>query len=84
KLRGSYMPDKYGDVVIPMVIAIISMWIFRIGAAYLLSVYWNMGLMGIWVAMIIDWIFRAICYTIRYLRGDWSKECFDKKQTHII
>lgn len=62
-----------GDVILPMVIAIISMWVFRIAAAYILTVQFGMGLMGVWVAMTIDWAFRAICYTIRYWKGTWLK-----------
>lgn len=71
------MPNTFraaGDVVVPMVIAIVSMWVFRIGAAYILSKYFHMGLMGVWVAMTIDWTFRAVCYMIRYIRGGWSKK----------
>lgn len=60
-----------GDVVYPMVVSVISMWVFRIGAAYILSNYFHMGLMGVWIAMTIDWIFRTICYFIRYLNGKW-------------
>lgn len=60
-----------GDVMIPMVIAIASMWIFRIGTAYILTGYFGMGLMGVWIAMTIDWTFRAICYTYRYQTGRW-------------
>ncbi len=61
-----------GDVVYPMVVAIISMWIFRIGAAYLLSGLFTYGLMGVWIAMTVDWIFRGTCYLIRYKRGKWQ------------
>ncbi|MDD3206743.1 MAG: MATE family efflux transporter [Lachnospiraceae bacterium] len=63
-----------GDVILPMVIAIASMWIFRIAAAYILTVQLGMGLMGVWIAMTIDWAFRAICYTIRYRGNSWLKK----------
>jgi len=63
-----------GDVIVPMVIAIASMWIFRIIAAYILTVQFGMGLMGVWVAMTIDWAFRGICYTVRYRKGTWLKK----------
>lgn len=63
-----------GDVIQPMIIAIASMWVFRIGTAYLFTVQLGMGLMGVWVAMTIDWTFRAICYTVRYKKGTWLKK----------
>ncbi len=62
-----------GDVIWTMVIAIFSMWIFRIGTAYLLSSWLSWGLFGVWVAMTIDWIFRAICYVLRYRGNKWEQ-----------
>lgn len=61
-----------GDVVWTMLIAIGSMWIFRIGFAYLFSTYFHLGLMGVWIAMTIDWAFRALCYGIRYHGKRWE------------
>lgn len=63
-----------GDVVYPMTIAIISMWVFRIGAAYIFSNYFHMGLMGVWIAMTVDWLFRAVCFAFRYRNGKWLKK----------
>ena len=61
------------DVKFPMILAIISMWIFRIGFSWILGVKLEMGILGIWVAMTIDWLFRAICFTVRYVSGKWEK-----------
>ncbi len=62
-----------GDVVWTMVIAIGSMWIFRIGFAYLFSYYFSGGLLGVWIAMTIDWGFRGLCYGIRYHGHKWER-----------
>ncbi len=62
-----------GDVMWTMAIAIISMWFFRIGTAYFFSNVFHLGLIGIWIAMTIDWMFRGICYEIRYRGGKWEK-----------
>ena len=61
-----------GDVVWTMIIAIASMWIFRIGCAYLIARYTNLGLLGVWMAMTVDWLFRAICYEVRYHGHKWE------------
>lgn len=61
-----------GDVVWTMIIAIASMWIFRIGCAYLITGYTNLGLLGVWIAMTVDWLFRAICYEVRYHGHKWE------------
>lgn len=66
-----------GDVVQPMVIATVSMWVFRVVAAYIFTYVFHFGLLGIWVAMIIDWGFRALCYSIRYRGRKW--EMFGQK-----
>ena len=61
-----------GDVVWTMLIAIISMWSFRIGFAYFFSKNFDGGLMGVWIAMTIDWAFRALCYWLRYRGHKWE------------
>lgn len=61
------------DVMFAMVVAIASMWIFRIALAYVFSYYFHLGLLGIWIAMTVDWAFRAACYMIRYWSGAWKK-----------
>ena len=60
------------DVKYTMILAIVSMWTFRIGFSYILGSYLKWGVFGIWVAMTIDWLFRSICFTIRYLGGKWK------------
>lgn len=61
-----------GDVVWTMIIAIGSMWIFRIGFAYFLSNQFHGGLLGVWIAMTIDWAFRGFCYLLRYHGHKWE------------
>lgn len=62
-----------GDVIWTMFVAIGSMWVFRIGAAYVFEKYLGMGLMGVWIAMTIDWAFRAACYELRYHGHRWER-----------
>lgn len=62
------------DVQYSMFISIISMWIFRIAFSYVLGKYFGLGVFGVWIAMTIDWLFRAICFFIRYARGKWKTQ----------
>lgn len=64
-----------GDAKVCMAISIFSMWVFRIGFSYILGAHFEMGVFGVWVAMIIDWIFRCICMTARYMSGKWKNKC---------
>jgi len=71
------------DVMFTMVVAIFSMWVFRVAMAYVLaletvSVFglftlpgMGLGLMGVWYAMTIDWIFRVALFLWRLVSGRW-------------
>ena len=60
------------DVKFTMIASIASMWIFRIVTSYILGKYMEMGAIGVWIGMILDWIFRIICFTCRYHSGKWK------------
>ena len=62
-----------GDVMWTMGISIVSMWVFRIGTAYFFSNVFHLGLIGIWIAMTIDWMFRGVCYWLRFRSGKWER-----------
>ena len=64
------------DVKITMVLSIISMWVFRFGFSYLLTMVFHMGIFGVWVAMTIDWLVRGIFFVCRYKSGRWQKIIF--------
>ena len=61
-----------GDVRFAMIVSIASMWIFRIGAAYLFAYGLRMGAVGVWVAMAVDWLFRAVVFGLRWFGGKWK------------
>jgi Na+-driven multidrug efflux pump len=71
-----YMLRACNDVRFPMVASILSMCVFRIGFSLILGVHFGMGAIGVWIAMVIDWVFRCICFGIRYFRGTWKKQAF--------
>lgn len=60
-----------GDVKYTMIVSILSMWICRIIASYILVFYLKFGLMGVWIGMFIDWYARGILYGLRYLSNKW-------------
>lgn len=60
------------DVHFPMIIAAVSMWVFRVGLSVVLGKYVGMGTLGVWLAMYCDWIFRAIVFTVHYIKGKWQ------------
>ena len=60
------------DVKYPMVVSILSMWIWRVGFSYILGIYFHMGVLGVWVAMLSDWLCRSICFGLRFRPGVWK------------
>lgn len=53
------------DAKFTMVISMTSMWVWRIGFSIILVKVFNMGVLGVWIAMTIDWLFRSICFVTR-------------------
>ena len=60
-----------GDTRYTMMTAFIGMWIFRIGLGYILGIVLNMGILGIWIAMYIDWLVRGTMYSLRLKGNRW-------------
>jgi putative MATE family efflux protein len=65
-LRGA------GDTVWPLIIAGIGMWPIRLGIAWMLVTQLNMGLLGAWIAMVVDLYVRGIITFIRFKSGRWK------------
>ncbi|NLG03008.1 MAG: MATE family efflux transporter [Clostridia bacterium] len=62
------------DVKFTMTLSIFSMWVFRIGFSYLFVKVLDLNIVGVWIAMIIDWLFRAIVFVIRFVKGTWKEK----------
>ena len=60
------------DVKFTMVVSIFSMAVWRLGFSYLLCVRMGWGAVGVWIAMIIDWICRVTCFVLRFSSGAWK------------
>lgn len=62
-----------GDVTYSMYVGIGSMIVFRLGAAFLFGIVFNMGIIGVWIAMGSDWLCRSVCFVIRFIKGKWKE-----------
>lgn len=61
------------DVRYAMVVSVASMWITRIGLGVILAKYFNLGMYGVWIAMIADWYVRSIFFIGRYKGHKWEE-----------
>ena len=57
----------------PMLCSIASMVLIRLALGYVLAVHFGMGAIGIWIAMVGDWMCRAVCFFTRLVSGKWLK-----------
>lgn len=60
------------DVKFCMIISTASMWIFRVAGSYVLGRYCGLGVIGVWLAMQIDWVVRLLFFVKRYLGTKWQ------------
>jgi Na+-driven multidrug efflux pump len=44
------------------------MWVWRIAFSYVLAIVFDLGVLGVWIAMTIDWLFRSIFFVTRLMK----------------
>lgn len=58
----------------PMYLTTIGMWGIRTGAVYLLAIQLEMGIAGVWVAIGLDIVFKAIVLWIQFSKDRWIRK----------
>ena len=66
------------DARFTMLTSILSMGIWRLAFSYILCVQMGMGAVGVWIAMVVDWVCRVTCFVVRFVSGAWKKKCVAK------
>ncbi len=61
-----------GDVRFSAGVSAASMWAFRVGLCLLLCRGFGVGLYGVWIAWLVDWLCRAVVYILRFRGGRWT------------
>lgn len=62
------------DVKYTMYVSLISMWTCRIALSYFFVYVMQVGVIGIWISMCIDWLVRGIFFVIRFRGDKWTKK----------
>ena len=44
------------------------------GFCYLAVLCFGGGLLSIWMGMYLDWVFRSLCFYLRFRRGSWLEQ----------
>ncbi len=62
------------DVKFTLYVGVGSMVVFRVMTSWVLCVQLGMGAIGVWIAMIIDWLCRISFFLTRMLSGKWQSK----------
>ena len=60
-----------GDIRIPVFVGIFGMWVFAVSLSYYFGIVLGWGLVGVWIAMAIDEIIRAMIFVWRWQSNKW-------------
>lgn len=55
----------------PMYLTTVGMWVIRTGAVYLLAIQLEMGIAGVWIAIGLDIVFKAIVLWFQFSKDRW-------------
>ncbi len=72
-----------GDVKFPVFIGIISMWGISVPTAYILGIKLGYGLVGIFIAFILDEWLRGILMLLRWRSRVWEKKSFIRSKEQV-
>ena len=65
-LRGA------GDTRSTMVIALVALWAVRLPAVLVLTLGFGLGLMGVWLGLVADYLARSLLSYIRFASSKWQ------------
>ncbi|MDQ0091438.1 putative MATE family efflux protein [Paenibacillus anaericanus] len=62
-----------GDSKFTSMSSLLSMWLFRVILGYILGITLNLGIMGVWVAMVSEWSIRGFVFAWRFKGDKWYR-----------
>lgn len=68
-----------GDATFTLAVSVFSMWAFRILLSYVIGGHFALGAVGVWIAMVVDWIFRSSMFAARFRSRRWIHQSLAKK-----
>ena len=63
-----------GDARYTMVVSILSVWLFRVTLSQVLVVGFGLGIEGVWLAMVADWVVRSALFILRWRGKKWESK----------
>jgi Na+-driven multidrug efflux pump len=75
-LRGA------GDTIFPLYASFVGIWVFRVVVAYIFVNIFNWGLIGAWMALLLDQYTRSAIVYLRFKSGKWKYARVKTKEVH--
>ena len=69
-----------GDVNFPFYLGVIVQWSVSVGLSYLLGIHWGWGLVGMWIAFLLDENIRAFVFVKRWNSMKWAQKSFTRNR----
>lgn len=60
-----------GDAKYTSLVALLTMWLVRVVLGYVLGILLKLDILGVFLAMEIEWCFRAVIFTLRLKGNKW-------------
>ncbi len=76
-LRGA------GDTLYPLLASLSGIWIFRVLMSILFVNVFHWGLVGAWIALLLDQTLRAVIVTLRFNTGKWREAARRKSERAV-
>ncbi|MBU9722202.1 MULTISPECIES: MATE family efflux transporter [Bacillaceae] len=73
-----------GDAQFPVLMGIIVMWGVSVPLSYFLGIHLGYGLIGVWIALLLDEWIRAIIMYFRWRSKVWQKKALVKPSDEIV
>lgn len=62
-----------GDSKFTSIVAMLTMWLFRVILGYVLAIILDFGIIGVWIAAISEWGVRGSIFLLRYKGSKWHQ-----------
>jgi Na+-driven multidrug efflux pump len=62
-----------GDSRFTSITSMLTMWLLRVVLGYVLGVTLGFGVIGVWAAMITEWLVRGVIFTLRFRGDKWYR-----------
>lgn len=66
-----YTLRSAGDATYSSIVSLVTMWVIRVGAGYIVAIPLGYGIEGVWVCMSLEWVVRTVLFFIRYKDDKW-------------